>query len=83
VATGVEEVRVYPNPNNGNFFIEIPNAEETAYVKVLDIQGRAVLEKESAGSSQVQIHMQQVSAGVYFVEVKNGETLYRTKIVVE
>lgn len=80
--TGVNDettkMLLYPNPNNGVFYIE----DEVGDLVIHDITGRPVpwhLE-ETDGTSR--ITMQSPSAGMYIVRWRNKRGVYQRKIVV-
>jgi len=60
-------VRIYPNPNNGTFFIE--NQENTPLeYQIYDLYGREIRQDELT-SVQQQIHLNEVPKGVYFIRL--------------
>jgi PKD repeat protein len=72
-------INVYPNPSNGAFTLEVSEASEDAVIKIADILGNEV----SFGvvdnlNGKYSINLEGVAAGVYFVQVKNGD-FYATK----
>ncbi len=87
VHTSINEVndniaRIYPNPNNGNFIIELKNNTNNAEVKLFDLAGRMVYNtKENSGT--IHINLNQMNAGMYVVEVKSGDLVSRNKITVQ
>lgn len=58
---------IYPNPANNFFKV---NAQETVSIEVYDILGKLVVKKEN-NSSNDQINISNLNAGVYMVNVKN------------
>jgi len=77
---------VYPNPSNGNFVVSLNNnTNPTTTVKVLDITGRVVFDKTynvDAASSSLDVDMTGVGAGMYVLQVQNGENTQQQKIVI-
>ncbi|HOZ81959.1 MAG TPA: T9SS type A sorting domain-containing protein [Bacteroidia bacterium] len=71
-----------PNPTNGQFTISfdklIPTGKVNIYNAVGEIVGCEVINNES----QKLINLRNISAGVYFVNVLNGEASYRKKLIV-
>lgn len=66
-----EVVRPYPNPANSVVYIPVKGTQATA-VRLLNRDGR-VLRNETVLGSQVQIDVNGLAAGVYFVQV-DGKT---------
>jgi hypothetical protein len=70
---------VYPNPNNGNFFISNNGDNENINIVITDIQGKEVYRQASnfnAGSNK-SIELNGVESGMYLMSItsKNGRQL--------
>jgi hypothetical protein len=87
--TGVEElnslsgISIQPNPIHDNFNITF-NRESgigSQELIIFDVTGRIVQEQKI--NSQLSTVNCQLSAGVYFVKVSDGERVYEEKLVVE
>lgn len=76
------EAKVYPNPSNDAFNIEIDRlASETAKVQVSNIQGQLVYEGTMA-NGKMTINTVDWNTGVYMVAVEGASYHYSTKILV-
>ena len=82
--TGVSEaqallagVRVYPNPTNGVFTVELKAGSLTSVV-ISDITGRKVLEA-SGNTSSAEVDLTELANGVYYAAVasENGTAVVR------
>jgi hypothetical protein len=70
--------KIYPNPNTGNFTIEIENPEEDVLIEVYNTVGEMVERVERVGKiSNLKLN---VAAGIYLVKVRNGEVEYNQKV---
>ncbi|RYZ56040.1 MAG: HYR domain-containing protein [Sphingobacteriales bacterium] len=81
-----DEVKLYPNPNNGTFTIELPHIEDgNAQIQVTDAQGKMIQRKSvtEQDGHKISIDLGGVAAGVYFVEVSYGTQRFRTKFMVQ
>ncbi len=79
------QVNVFPNPNNGQFELNINGAAITGQVKIkmYDLVGALVLETEFMNDDTTKkINASQLSKGVYFVKVYSDSREYVKKIVV-
>ena len=78
-----DKLKVYPNPSQGKFRLELPRDGGT--VKVLDLQGREVLsQKLPQSQSNPEIELKGLGAkGLYFLQWKNEELAGRVKMLVE
>lgn len=88
ICSGLENVserriHLYPNPNNGNFKIDLESFAATkTEIKLFDASGK-LLFSCMAQSNLQQINFSQIASGIYFVQIKvNGETA-RRKVVIE
>lgn len=84
------EFVVYPNPNQGNFTVEIHSSEgmKGAVLQLMDMTGKIILENEleiPAGTTQLFIeNSKQVSAGTYVLRLMNNSHYFEpVKIVVK
>ena len=74
----VSDYKVYPNPSEGIFNIEIPESEINKPLTVMDLTGRVVLSKKT-GNSFENINLSDLSAGIYILTIDH----LSKKIVVE
>ncbi len=83
ISTG--DIKVYPNPNHGSFTIELPYLDGRAEILVTDVQGKVITRKTITEDDPMKVNMQlgAVVSGMYFVQVRNGEQIFRTKLVIE
>ena len=81
VETVVEQnIEVYPNPNNGAFCIELGDIESV--VTIYNTMGQVVY--QNAGlSNKVEIRLDDINSGLYFVNINNSEMNATEKIVIE
>ncbi|WP_296151244.1 choice-of-anchor D domain-containing protein [uncultured Flavobacterium sp.] len=77
----VGEVKLYPNPNKGQFQIQFGNSEANADVVVYDMTGKKVFGKKVADSEMIDLG--NVQRGIYLVSITSGSTVSNKKIVVE
>lgn len=70
-----EEIRVYPNPNDGNFVIEMSKEKEgVMQIEISDVRGKIIYKEEKMiQNGKVEIKLEATS-GVYLVSVTELET---------
>ncbi len=77
IVSGLGEVRnkiqlsVYPNPNSGNFNVELPQSATTGMsLRVTDLAGRLVLEKQTQTGDILQtVQAENLPGGMYLLQV--------------
>lgn len=79
-----ESLKVFPNPNKGNFTLQFHAQSSNVNVMVYDITGRKVFENNYSSSVLSEnIQLNNTQSGVYFLTVKDGESSVVKKIIVE
>lgn len=78
-----ESLRIYPNPNQGAFFIESAEWGNEIQVEVYDLNGRQILNRSYPETRRIQVDLQR-EAGLYLIRVReaNGKWTVR-KVLVE
>uniref|UniRef100_UPI00404AE35E T9SS type A sorting domain-containing protein n=1 Tax=Flavobacterium sp. TaxID=239 RepID=UPI00404AE35E len=78
---------IFPNPNQGSFSIRndfsLPNETN---IQIYDMSGRLIFQQigfEPNASSQIDISLNNVQTGAYFVMIRNGEIKETHKIIIE
>ena len=79
-------IKIYPNPSNGIFNLEISDAENSTYtVKVFDIIGAVVYTNTITGTTYLkeQIDISQNAKGMYFLSIEsdNGYVISKRIII--
>lgn len=84
-ATAVNEMheaagslKVFPNPTNSDFSIELPQSANTATITVTDILGRERINRTINGSTTIT----GLPTGAYLIKVVAGENIYNQTVVV-
>jgi len=81
---GVEEFNandtftILPNPSSSEMNITLPSSIETSTVRVFDLLGKRVLEKELTSQQKVTIDVSKWNSGIYIVRV-SSDALTQTK----
>jgi hypothetical protein len=81
-----EDVKVYPNPNNGIFTVELPaGTDSKAQITVTDVRGKVIGIKSATdgGSNKIRLDLGDVARGVYYIEVTYGDRQFRTRLNVQ
>ena len=85
--TKTESFNVYPNPNKGEFMLDISalNGRGNRMV-IMDLMGKIILD-ENIGTGQsevpIRLNMGEIHTGMYFLKVFAGENTYTRKLIVQ
>lgn len=74
---------ISPNPASGNFTISFEETIVKGSVKILNILGENVFAENIFNESEKEINLENISQGIYFVKVFDGEKSYCKKLMVE
>lgn len=81
-----EDLQVHPNPSDGIFNIQLAsNLASSSILKIYNTQGQIVLEKtvNVNDSPQLQISLENMQKGVYFVQISNQSNLFNQRIILK
>ena len=68
----IDNVRIFPNPSNGQFIVELINGSEKC-IEVMDLTGRIVMDKKTI-EDRSDINISNLPNGVYYLRLRsNGE----------
>jgi hypothetical protein len=73
------DIRLYPNPSNGNFIINTPIHSE---FKIYDIQGRMIYENNDTLSTTT-VNLEAQTKGIYFIQIISNGITHFQKIIIE
>ncbi|NRD18675.1 T9SS type A sorting domain-containing protein [Winogradskyella eckloniae] len=82
----LDNLSVYPNPNNGEFNIGFnPTSGDAISIDVYDIRGRSIYNKiySNTGRFDETIQLNNAQAGVYMLMISDGSHKVTKKIIVE
>jgi PKD repeat protein len=72
-----------PNPSNGHFYIEgLLSDNKSVKVTLYNISGQAVWETATVSNGNIQVNVDNLSAGVYTIRVDHNQNSYKEKIVI-
>lgn len=86
VIADINNLYVYPNPNNGNFTIELNGFNGDAEVKVYDVQGRLIYNENFYAESEKDfthaIHLED-HKGIFFIKISDAKQQGVTSVLIE
>lgn len=77
-------IKLYPNPNEGTFWVELPDNLKEWEVAIFDAQGKRVLQQKHSHSpvNRERISLK-VSSGTYLLKVMVNDQVRQVKLVLE
>jgi len=81
--TPEDDFSVFPNPNNGSFYLNSTMLQQQADVKVYDISGRTLLHRKvQEPSGTLQIQLDDNATGLYFIRVQTDKQVVVKKVMI-
>ena len=76
---------IYPNPNNGTFFITNGKNDNNIEMEVLDVQGKVIYSNtySLAAGSQQEVSLGNVESGVYLIRVITNNQVFNSSVIVK
>ncbi|MBA3827523.1 MAG: T9SS type A sorting domain-containing protein [Taibaiella sp.] len=76
-------ISIYPNPNNGTFYVAINNGQKINIIEVYNSLGQTVYNVDiDLYATKYKIDFSNYSAGVYMLRIKAGEQLITRKFTI-
>ncbi|REC47713.1 reprolysin-like metallopeptidase [Chryseobacterium pennipullorum] len=79
-----DDIKIYPNPSDGNFFIKSQNIKGDIKVTMLDASGRLVYSSayKTVGNDTKAFNVN-VPKGVYVISIDSSKGIYNTKLIIK
>jgi type IX secretion system substrate protein/NHL repeat-containing protein len=85
VSNPAQDVKLYPNPSNGSFTVEIPQTSTKTTITVTDMMSRVIEAKivDGLNATKIDLTLKNTPAGNYIIQITAGDFTYRDKLVIE
>lgn len=79
-----DDIKVYPNPSDGNFFIKSQNIKGEMKVTLFDSSGRLIYSSayQSEGNNTKELNVN-VPKGVYVISISSSKGVYNSKLIIK
>lgn len=67
-------MKIYPNPSNGNFVVDLPSINGAAQLTIMNNVGQTIY-SQSVNTEKVNISLNDVNSGIYFIRVRISDKL--------
>lgn len=78
----LRKITLFPNPNSGNFSLQLPSEGQQAQLKVTDLAGKEIYSVANYFSGD-SIQLKDLSKGLYLVKVVSNQTTEILKFIVK
>ncbi len=81
----IQKFKISPNPNNGNFTIEIPENIEVKKIEILSMEGKKIKEFNTfeTKSKQISLNINKFTKGLYYLKIITKDTIILRKLITE
>jgi len=75
-----DEIVLYPNPSDGNFYVGFSSLEEVYSIEIISFAGQKVFEKQN--TSDPAISVSHIAKGIYLVKItKDSKTIIKNIVI--
>ncbi|HFA50790.1 MAG TPA: T9SS type A sorting domain-containing protein, partial [Bacteroidetes bacterium] len=82
----IPELKIYPNPNNGRFTLQVSAGREPLRIRIAGENGKEIFNENIAGFNghlEKEIDITGHAKGLYVLQILYGKTMYSEKIFVQ
>ncbi len=80
----VDQINVYPNPSEGAFTVRLDAVKSSAVsIKVMDVNGRTLIEKPIHGLDEVSLDLSEMSNGIYIIQIVTSKAVLTKEIIIQ
>lgn len=84
--TSENKIQLFPNPNNGRFFLFTENIEDKPELVISDLHGKIIYQTQlqhlQAGTAN-EINTEHLPKGMYIIQLKGEKTNYTYKLLIQ
>ncbi len=76
-------IKIYPNPSNGIFNLEIGNEYSNCKIQLIDLAGRVLYEEVLNNINQHQLNLKDLKQGVYIINLNVDNKQYNERLIIK
>lgn len=73
--------KIYPNPTSDIVNLSFENNLENANLKIISILGQTIIEKQNLSGNNINLDVQNLSIGIYIIEIIDGISKFNSKFI--
>jgi hypothetical protein len=78
-----EIIKVYPTPTKDHLTVELIENSQNVKLQIVDVNGRVVLSKVYQEQSEIQLSVEHLTTGIYFVKIESSQGVQMAKMLKE
>lgn len=78
----LSNISFWPNPNNGNFELSLPENVTQIAVHIYDISGKQVYSQQLTGAGSVKVESNTLQNGLYILKAESNGAVYSNKLII-
>jgi hypothetical protein len=82
ISEGTSGFKVYPNPSQGLFILELPESAEQSKILISDMSGKSITQMITSNTRE-EFDTKTWAGGIYLIQVEVSSKIMRQKLVVE
>lgn len=76
-----DSISIFPNPFKNKIFVNLASISNKVSVKVYDILGKEIIIKNFNNNKLIELPVQNLSKGLYFINIEADSETYTKKII--
>ena len=80
--SNISKTEIFPNPSNGDFFLQLNAITEDLNLEVYNAIGQLVF-KDPIIETKSKISLVNLPSGIYFMKINDGDKIIRTEKIVK
>ncbi len=81
IVNELNKLSLYPNPTNSSTTITLTKPVDNDNIKLINLTGQTIIEKQNQTGDHFNLDISQQAQGIYFVEIRQADNVWRTKLV--
>jgi hypothetical protein len=79
----IDELKIFPNPTMSSFIISFQSRIMKGNIEISNILGETLFAENIFNESKKEINLKNITDGIYFVKLFDGEKYYCKKVIIE
>ncbi len=76
-----KRLKIYPNPSQNDFTIDLPTTEKDVLIEVFDVTGKRIFSKNTEGVQNLKLNANTWKSGVYILKISSQNNIWTEKIM--